>query len=136
MTGGLLDRWRYNVSDNWTELTNVHIPEDNSSISIKTEHKDIEIHIKKWVTNSKGAPTSLIAEFRYRLIKMSPIYNSTSITTRGQHYIPCLTIITSRGHYYSTLRTFNYQWVVSILIYLPFAITLHFLTMLNFVHGH
>ncbi len=38
----------------------LYIREDNSSISIQTEHKDIEIHIKyrnkKWVTNSKGAP--------------------------------------------------------------------------------
>ena len=36
-----------------------HIREDNSRISIQTEHKDIGIHInywnKKWVTNSKGA---------------------------------------------------------------------------------
>ncbi len=41
----------------------VHIHEDNSRISIQTEHKDIEILIKyknkKWVTNSKGAPKHL-----------------------------------------------------------------------------
>ncbi len=46
-----------------TKINNLQIHEDNSRISIQTEHKDIEIHInyrinrnKKWVTNFKGGP--------------------------------------------------------------------------------
>ncbi len=49
--------------------------------------------------------TSLIAEFRYRPIRMFLIHDSTPIPTRGQHCIPNLTTISSRGHYQYPRRT-------------------------------
>ncbi len=51
--------------------------------------------------------TSLMAEFRYRLIKMLLIHHSTSIIKRGQHHIPHFTTISCRGHYQYPRRTLN-----------------------------
>ena len=49
--------------------------------------------------------TSLVAEFRYRRIKMLLTHHSTSIIKRGQHRTPHLTTISSRGHYQYPRRT-------------------------------
>ncbi len=49
--------------------------------------------------------TSLMAEYRYRHIKMLLIPHSTSIIKRGQHHIAHLATISSRGHYQYPRRT-------------------------------
>ncbi len=54
--------------------------------------------------------TSLMAEFRYRPIKMFLTHHSTSIIKRGQHRIPHLTTISSRGHYQYPHRTLINLW--------------------------
>ncbi len=55
--------------------------------------------------------TSLMAEFRYRHIKMLLIHHSTSIIKRGQHFIPHFTTISTRGHYQYPRRTLKDKWL-------------------------
>ncbi len=58
--------------------------------------------------------TSRMAEFRYRPIKMLSFHHSTSTIKRGQHRIPHLTTISSRGHYQYPRRTLTVKLYIYI----------------------